>query len=107
MPVINKVVVKATAPKVYFVNDVLGLLSDDGKTLTIKEGSCDRLFWEIETENVRYSHNTTEKVSISGSGGVSITNGVLYAKKATKPGKPAKVTIKCGRTKTELLIMVK
>ena len=104
---VMKVVVKATAPKVFFVNDVLGLLSDDGKTLTIKEGSCDRLFWEIETENVRYSHNTTEKVSISGSGGVSITNGVLYAKKATKPGKPAKVTIKCGRTKTELLVIVK
>ncbi len=91
----------------YFTNDVLGLLSDDGKTLTIKEGSCDRLFWAVMTENVRYGYNTTEKVRISGSGGVSVTNGVLYAKKATRPGKPAKVTIKCGRSKTELTVIVK
>lgn len=104
---VMKVVVKATSPQVYFTNDVLGLLSDDGKTLTIKEGSCDRLFWTVRTENVRYGYNTTEKISISGSGGISVTNGVLYAKKATKPGRPAKVTIKCGKTKTELLVTVK
>ncbi len=104
---VMKVVVKATSPQVYFTNDVLGLLSDDGKTLTIKEGSCDRLFWAVMTENVRYGYNTTEKVRISGSGGVSVTNGVLYAKKSTRPGKPAKVTIKCGRSKTELTVIVK
>ncbi len=104
---VMKVVVKATSPQVYFTNDVLGLLSDDGKTLTIKEGSCDRLFMAVKTENVRYGYNTTEKIKISGSGGVSVTNGVLYAKKATKPGRPAKVTIKCGKTKTELFVTVK
>ncbi len=106
---VMKVVVKATAPSVYFTNDALGLLSDDQKTLTITAGSYDKLFYAVYTDNhnVELRYNTTEAVKISGSGGVTVKNGVLYAKKVTKPNKPAKVTLQCGKSKTILWVTVK
>lgn len=38
-------------------------------------------------------------VKLSGTGGVTVKKGIIYAKRVTKPGKPAKVTVKCGKLK--------
>ena len=70
-------------------------MSKDGKTLTIKEGSYDRLYYSITTDSLN-PDNVTQLPSWSAGGGVTVKNGILYAKKATKPaaktaatGKPA------------------
>ncbi|MCR5118627.1 MAG: hypothetical protein K6B44_03270, partial [Lachnospiraceae bacterium] len=46
------------------------------------------------------------KVKISGSGGITVKKGVIYAKKITKDGKPAKLTVKCGKLKETIEVTV-
>lgn len=51
---VMKVVVKATAPVLDFTGDALGLLEingDETTGLTLKQGSCDRLFYSIRSRN--------------------------------------------------------
>ncbi len=102
-----KVTVKATAPRIYFTNDSLDAFSEDMKTLTLKQGSSDRLVYNIEVDGAEYPFNTIEKIVWSSKGGVTVTDGVVYARSASKSGKPAKVTLKCGRTKVVLDVYVK
>lgn len=104
---VMKVVVKATAPDLYFTQDSLGLMSDGCRSLEIKKGSYDKLFYTATTGNVDRGYNVTQKITVKGSGGVTMNNGVMYARKATKPGKPAKVTIKCGKSTAVLYVTVK
>ncbi|MCR5487914.1 MAG: hypothetical protein K6F35_10370 [Lachnospiraceae bacterium] len=90
--------------------DSLGLLEfKEGKpSLTLKQGSYDRLYYSIYSElaaNPYYA--ATEKITWSGSGGVTVKNGVVYAKKVPKNGKTAKVTLKCVKSKIELPVTVK
>ncbi|MCR4586210.1 MAG: hypothetical protein K5686_10860 [Lachnospiraceae bacterium] len=46
------------------------------------------------------------KLKITGSGGISIKNGIIYAKKITKSGKPAKITVRCGKLKETIEVTV-
>ena len=106
---VMKVVVKATAPDLSFDFAAIGDIkfSEDGKAqLTMKKGSCDRLYYTVDSDVENYRYNTTEKISLSGSGGVSVKNGLIVANKVTKPGKPAKVTLKCGKSKIVLEVIV-
>ena len=104
---VMKVTVKATAPKVCIIDDAKGLISEDGKTLTIKEGSYDTLYYSVMTDpDTRYPNNVSQVPRWSASGGVTVKDGVIYAKKATKAGKPAKVTLSCGRGKFILNVIV-
>ena len=102
-----KVTVKASAPMLSFTNDTLGAFSEDYQTLTLKQGSYDRLFYNVEVEGTDLSYNTSEKITWSSKGGVTVTDGVVYAKKPTKDGKPAKVTLKCGKSKITVNVIVK
>jgi len=107
---VMKVTVKAGAPELQFTNDALGeLVSEDGRqSLTLKQGSYDRLYYSIYTNGVDVPHNiATERVTWSGSGGVIVKDGVIYAKNASKNGKTAKVILKCGRSRIELPVTVK
>ncbi len=45
------------------------------------------------------------KLKISGSGGVTVKNGVIYAKTITK-AKPATITIKCGKVTKKISVTV-
>ena len=45
------------------------------------------------------------KLKISGSGGITVKNGVISAKKITK-SKPAKLTVKCGKLKQVIEVTV-
>ena len=106
-----KVTVKATAPELEFTGDSLGLLSvsDDRAVITIKQGSYDRLFYSAYSvlPDGDTTSGLTEKITLVGNGGVKVTDGILYATKATKPNRPAKVTLKCGKSKTILYVTVK
>ena len=107
---VMKITVKATAPDIEFTNDTLSALSDDCTTLTLKQGSYDRLAANISCPipgDTSVTYNVSEKITWSGSGGVTVTDGVVYAKKISKNGKTAKVTVKCGKSKKELKIIVK
>ncbi|MCR4586223.1 MAG: hypothetical protein K5686_10925 [Lachnospiraceae bacterium] len=46
------------------------------------------------------------KVKITASGGLTVKKGVIYAKKVTKEGKPAKITVKCGKLKQIITVTV-
>ena len=105
---VMKVTVKATAPTVCITDDAKGLISEDGKTLTIKKGSYDMLYYSLMTDSdTNYPGNVSQDLRWSASGGVTVKNGVIYAKKITKNGKPAKVTLKCGKSKFVLNVIVK
>lgn len=107
---VMKITVKSSAPDIEFTNDTLGALSDDYTTLTLKQGSYDRLAVNISCPipgDTSVTWNVSEKITWSGSGGVTVTDGVVFAKSITKDGKPAKVTVKCGKTTKELKVIVK
>ena len=104
---VMKVVVKATAPVLDFTGDALGLLEingDETTGLTLKQGSCDRLFYSIRSADIE--EIATEKITMKGSGGVTVRNGLIYAKSASKNGKPGKVVLKCGGSRIELPVTV-
>ncbi len=46
------------------------------------------------------------KIRISAAGGLSIKKGVICARKTTKPGKPAKITARCGKLKQEIEVTI-
>lgn len=75
--------------------------------IELKQGECDRLFTSLTPAN------TTDIVNMKWtvSGGVTIKNGVVYAKKASAVKKgittPAKVTLTCGKKKYMIYIVVK
>jgi predicted outer membrane repeat protein len=75
--------------------------------IELKQGEYDRLFTSISPDD------TTDLVKMKWtvSGGVTIKNGVVYAKKASavKGGKitPAKVKVTCGKKKYMIYIVVK
>jgi len=107
---VMKITVKATAPDIEFTNDTLGALSDDYTTLILKQGSYDRLAVNISCPvpgDTAVTYNVSEKITWSGSGGVTVTDGVVFAKNLSKNGKAAKVTVKCGKSKKELKVIVK
>jgi hypothetical protein len=104
---VMKVVVKATAPVLDFTGDALGFLEingDETTGLTLKQGSCDRLFYSIRSADIE--EIATEKITMKGSGGVTVRNGLIYAKSVSKNGKPGKVVLKCGRSRIELPVTV-
>ncbi len=80
-----------------------GKLLDGTDNMTMNRGETDRLYWKIAPGN------TTDigKLSFSATGGVTIKNGVIKAMKVTKPDKPAKVMIKCGKVRKVINITVK
>lgn len=47
------------------------------------------------------------KLKITGSGGVSVKNGVITAKKETKAGKPATIKVKCGKISKKIEVTIK
>ena len=80
----------------------------DAVTITMKQGSYDRLYYDIDPSN------TTDigKISWSAKGGVTVKNGVIYAKSISKTDKktgsikPAEVTLKCGKIKHTIKVIV-
>lgn len=66
------------------------------KSITVQKGESGVV--EIVTDP--YFSTDMGKLKLTGSGGITVKNGVIYATKVTKTGKPAKLTVKCGK-KTE------
>ena len=106
-----KITVKSGNPELILVNDSENLLPRDPNTnkikidpatnsvtIKMKQGSYDRFFIDLKPYVTEYSTDAT-KLAWSASGGVTVKNGVVYAKKATKEGKPARVIIKCAKSK--------
>ena len=106
-----KITVKSSSPKIVLVKDSEGLLPRDENTgdvvideatnsvtMTMRPGSYDRFIVDLKPYVTAYSTDAT-KLSWSASGGVTVKNGVVFAKKATKEGKPAKLTVKCAKSK--------
>ncbi|MCR5502602.1 MAG: hypothetical protein K6F53_06315 [Lachnospiraceae bacterium] len=73
----------------------IGVSEENKKVLTMRLGSCGTIEALVDPDN------TTDigKVKITGSGGVTVKNGLIYATKLTKPtkGKYAKITVSCGK----------
>ncbi|MBQ7482369.1 MAG: chitobiase/beta-hexosaminidase C-terminal domain-containing protein [Lachnospiraceae bacterium] len=106
-----KITVKSGNPELILVNDSENLLPRDPNTnkikidpatnsvtIKMKQGSYDRFFIDLIPYVTEYSTDAT-KLAWSAYGGVTVKNGVVYAKKATKEGKPARVIIKCAKSK--------
>ena len=104
---VMKVTVKSTCPRITFEADSEGLLSEDGKTLTIKNGSYDRIYYTIAAGSEAYPMNVTQAPVWSAKGGVTVKDGVIFANSTTKAGKPSKVTLKCGKAKAVLEVTVR
>lgn len=104
-----KVTVRATSPELAFTNDALGQLEFDEEKpkLTLKQGSYDRIFCSVNSYEAGVStYVTTERLIWSGKGGVTVKDGVVYAKSIPKKGKTASVVLKCGKSKIELPVTV-
>ncbi len=75
-------------------------------TIKLKQGSYDRLYYVID------SIDTTDigKIKWSSKGGVTVKNGLIYAKSVSKikAGKavPATVTVKCGKQSHTINVIV-
>ena len=87
--------------------------ADDGSetpediTITIMQGSYDRLHMSVDPSD------TTDigKIAWSAKGGVTVKNGVIYAKTVSKKNKagevtPATVTVKCGKKSHTIKVIV-
>ncbi|MCR5120204.1 MAG: hypothetical protein K6B44_11380, partial [Lachnospiraceae bacterium] len=79
-----------------------GTLKVTDKKITMRKGEKGTVEAEL---NPRFSTDLG-KIKISASGGVTIKKGVIYAKKITKTGKPAKITVKCGKLKETIEVTV-
>jgi outer membrane scaffolding protein for murein synthesis (MipA/OmpV family) len=105
----TKVTVRSSNPKLILVRDSAGIMSsldrddygnikldpNNSVTISMQEGQYDRLFIGISPEQ----STDAGAISYSASGGVTVKNGVVYAKKETKKDKPAKVVVKCKKSK--------
>lgn len=97
-----KVTVTSPAESVKVTADSLGLLKTEGttKSITIREGQYDDLTAVIDPD---FSTDAAKGIKWKGSGGVTVKNGLLYAKKETNSGK---VTVKCGKQKEIINVTV-
>ncbi len=89
-----KVTVASPVERISAESGTLKIEKDgDRKTLTMRKGSCGIL------EAAVSPFNTTDlgSLKISGSGGVKVKNGVVWASALTKPGKPGTITVSCGK----------
>ncbi len=109
-----KVTVISSSPKLRLLGDSENLLPagesgkkpENGDTveITMRRGSYDRFYVEVSPDQ----STDAPKLKWSAAGGVTVKNGVVFAGKATKPGKPAKVMVKCSKRKPiTILINVK
>ena len=109
LPMLKKggTVVTASAP-VMPVSAMIGKSAYDADAIRIKQGSYDRLYYAVDPSD------TTDigKISWSAKGGVTVKNGVIYAKSISKTDKktgsikPAEVTLKCGKAKHTIKVVV-
>ncbi|MCR4586213.1 MAG: InlB B-repeat-containing protein [Lachnospiraceae bacterium] len=78
-----------------------GTLNVENKTMTLRKGTSGTIEIKLDPE---YSTDHG-KVKISGKG-ITIKNGIISAKKITKTGKPATITVKCGKLKETISVTV-
>lgn len=95
-----KVTVKSPVESVK-ISDSMGLIKDEGgsKTMKIRKGCKDSLTAVIVPD---FSTDIS-RIKITGSGGVSVKNGVLHAKKVSEK---AKITVKCGKYTETIKVVV-
>lgn len=68
---------------------------EQSSTLTMRKGTNGTVRAVLTPEHATDAGN----VKMSGTGGVTVKNGIIYAKKPTREGRPAKVTVRCGKLK--------
>ena len=78
-----------------------GTLNVENKTMTLRKGTSGTIEVKLDPE---YSTDLG-KVKISGKG-ITIKNGIISAKKITKTGKPATITVKCGKLEETISVTV-
>ncbi len=73
----------------------IGVSEENKKVVTMRLGSCGTIEALVDPDNT----TDLDKVKITGSGGVTVKNGLICATKLTKPtkGKYAKITVSCGK----------
>jgi len=99
-----KVIITNPAESILIADDSAGLLSGSvgSQTITMRVGTYDTL-----TACVIPTDSTDSgKIKWSANGGITVKNGMIYAKTITKSSKPAKVTVKCGKIKTTVSIVI-
>ena len=95
--------VTSPAEKISLANGTLIFTEDaEKKTLNMRLGENGTLEALLLPE---YSTDLGA-VKWSASGGVALKKGILYAKKITKDGRPAKVIVKCGKKKDTVYVTV-
>ena len=93
-----KVTVKESVPDIEISGDSEGLLKGD--TIELKQGTYDRLYVIRRGQSAELG-----KLSWSVKGkGVTVQNGVIYAKAVTAA--PATVTVKCGKIRKTVTVKV-
>jgi hypothetical protein len=106
-----KITVTTPVGSIKIVGDANKLIPEDASDtgeimIKMKRGSYDRLYYEIDPTD------TTDigKIKWSAKGGVTVKNGIIFAKKVSKKKgasvKPATVTIKCGKKSHTIKIVV-
>ncbi len=86
------------------------------KDLTVKSGSLsvseDRIIMKkggsgtVDVSLFPEFSTDLDKLKISGKGGITVKNGVIYARKAAGGSRPATLTVKCGRVKKTVRVEV-
>ena len=98
-----KVTVTSPATAIAAKSSSLDIKESGGKkTLTMRKGS----YGVIEAVLTPEYSTDLSKVKISAKGGVTVSNGILYAKKETAAGKSATLTVTCGKLKDTVEITV-
>ncbi|MCR5177484.1 MAG: InlB B-repeat-containing protein [Lachnospiraceae bacterium] len=76
--------------------------SADKKTMNMRLGQKGIVEIELDPE----FSTDCGKVKLTGSGGVVVKNGVIFAKKVTKKNRTAKLTVKCGKKKNTVYVTI-
>lgn len=74
----------------------------DKNTITMKKGESGTVRISLLPED----STDMDNLRIRGSGGISVENGVIYAKRATSTGKQAKLMIRCGSLREVVWIRI-
>ncbi|MCR5118733.1 MAG: carboxypeptidase regulatory-like domain-containing protein [Lachnospiraceae bacterium] len=93
--------VSVTSPATAIAVKSGSLSVSDKNTIQLRKGEKGT----VEVSLIPGYSTDLNKLKISGSGGITVKNGVIFAKKITK-GKPAKLIVRCGKLKQVVEVTV-
>ncbi|MBQ7564315.1 MAG: BspA family leucine-rich repeat surface protein [Lachnospiraceae bacterium] len=97
-----KVTVTSPVDSLFITGDSLGRIDPTSGELTLRLGSYDQILLNVSPQNA----TTLPKIQWSASGGITVKDGMVFAKSVTKQEKPGTLKVKCGKVETTLRVIV-